>query len=507
MRRANKLGIFIILGVLLLWFTAAAHAVETGTPAIKEIPAPAATPGAKEEPASSAAKGAKEEPVKLAPITVMGEQPGVEITTDKTIIRMDKFKKAGVVRTLEDVLMEIGGIDVLRHNAMLASPGDEIAIRGLSEGRLVVEIDGRRINHTGQMGRYVVDWSTLTIDDIEKVEIIRGGHSVLHPFAIGGVINIITKKGKKTDQLKPDVGISSGYASYNTYFNQGSVDGGINKLVGYHFSASRQSTDGYLRNNSQWNNNFAGGLQFFLPKEANLWLGARYSKVNYGFPVVNDPSRSDWDPSYPPFLPTADQLRHLPSAMQLPGQPIPQWNKNTYYLDAILNVPVGPGTAKVHAYTTNGRRDIHYYAVQAGKTMFSNVQTRDVTKGILAEYRDVKLLERKNFQNSFTVGFDYQNLGQPPEDPIIYLVKSAYFQDVSKIRDRVTFTAGVRYYNIQMDTYYPWFESGSPTPAMPTAGKGQRENGWFPSFKVDVQATRSTAVYAAISRAMRLPCP
>ena len=481
MRRAKEFCIFLALGALVLGFSPAVQAEETPR--------------------------TKEEPVKLEEITIMAPQPGVEITTDKTIIRMDQFKKPGYVRTLEDVLQEIGGIDVLRHNALMASPGDEIAIRGFSEGRLVVEIDGRRINHTGQMGRYVVDWSTLTVDDIERVEIIRGAHSVLHPFAIGGVINIITKKGKKTDKVKPDISLSSGYASYNTYFNQGSIDGGLANLVGYHFSASRQSTDGYLRNNFQWNNNFAGGLQFFLPYEANLWLGARYSKVNYGFPVVNDPSRADWDPSYPPFLPSADQLRHLPSAMQLPGQPIPQWNKNTYYLDAILTAPVGPGTAKVHLYTTNGRRDIHYYAVQAGKTVFSNVQTRDVTNGILAEYRDIKLLERPRYKNYLTVGLDYQNLGQPPDNPIIYLVKSAYMQDVMKLGSRVTFTGGVRYYNIEMDTYYSWFDQGKTTPTQPVAGKSQRETGWFPSFKLDVQAARNTALYAAVSRAMRLPCP
>jgi outer membrane receptor protein involved in Fe transport len=481
MRSAKKYYFFLGLAALLLAFTPASKAAETPS--------------------------AKEEPVTMAPITVMATQPGVEITTDKTIIRMDQFKKPGVVRTLEDVLQEIGGIDVLRHNAMLASPGDEIAIRGLSEGRLVVEIDGRRINHTGQMGRYVVDWSTLTVDDIDRVEIIRGAHSVLHPFAIGGVINIITKKGKKTDQIKPDVGISSGYSSYNTYFNQGSIDGGLFNRVGYHFSASRQSTDGYLRNNFQWNNNFAGGLQFFLPFEANLWLGARYSKVNYGFPVLNDPSRRDWDPGYPPFLATADQLRHLPSALQLPGYPIPQWNKNTYYLDAILTAPVGPGTAKVHAYTTNGRRDIHMYQVQMGRTIFNNVQTRDVTNGILAEYRDIKLLERDRFKDYLTLGFDYQNLGQPPENPVIYLVKSFYLQDVVKLWDRVTFTGGVRYYNIEMDTYFSWFELGRQAPSIPAAGKKQRETGWFPSFKLDVQAAQNTALYAAISRAMRLPCP
>lgn len=446
------------------------------------------------------------EALKLDEITIMAPQPGVEITTGKTIISMDQFKKPGMIRTLEDVLQEIGGIDVLRHNAMMASPGDEIAIRGLSEGRLVVEIDGRRINHTGQQGRYIVDWSTLNIDDIEKVEIIRGSHSVLHPFAIGGVINIITKKGKKTDKVKPDVNISSGYSSFNTYFNQGSVDGGIADLLGYHFSASRQSTDGYLRNNFQWNNSFAGGLQFFLPFEANLWLGARYSKVNYGFPVVNDPSRSDFDSSYPPFLSTADALRHSPTAIQLPGQPIPQWNKNTYYLDAILTAPVGPGTAKVHAYSTDGRRDMHYYVIQSGKSVFSNVDTRDTTRGILAEYRDIKLLERNTFKNYLTLGFDYQNLGWPPNNPIVYIVKSAYLQDVVELWNRVTFTGGVRYYDIDMDTYYAWFEKGKTQPAAAQTGKKQRESDWFPSFKLDVQATRNTALYVAVSRAMRLPC-
>ena len=42
----------------------------------------------------------------------MAPQPDVDITTEKTVIRMDEFKKPGEVRTLIDVLSEIGGIDV-----------------------------------------------------------------------------------------------------------------------------------------------------------------------------------------------------------------------------------------------------------------------------------------------------------------------------------------------------------------------------------------------------------
>ncbi|MBN2124491.1 MAG: Plug domain-containing protein, partial [Deltaproteobacteria bacterium] len=139
--------------------------------------------------APAVAQKEESEAMDIGKITVMAPQPGVEITTDKTVIRMEEFQKPGEVRSLTDILTEIGGIDVQRINPMMASPGDEVSIRGLNEGRMVIEIDGRRINHTGHMGRYIVDWSTLNMDDVERIEIIRGGHSVLHPFAIGGVIN------------------------------------------------------------------------------------------------------------------------------------------------------------------------------------------------------------------------------------------------------------------------------------------------------------------------------
>ena len=43
---------------------------------------------------------------------------------------------------------------------------------------------------------------------------------MLHPFAIGGVINMITKKGKKTDDPKPDVSFKGGYGRYDFRFGK-----------------------------------------------------------------------------------------------------------------------------------------------------------------------------------------------------------------------------------------------------------------------------------------------
>jgi iron complex outermembrane receptor protein len=435
----------------------------------------------------------------LAPITVMAPQEGVEINVDKTIIHMDDFRKAGTVRNLTDVLKEIGAIDVQRINPLISSPGDEVSIRGLNEGRLVIEIDGRRINHTGHNGRYIVDWSTLNMDDIERIEIIRGGHSVLHPFAIGGVINLITKKGKRTDDPKPDFSLGGGYGSFQTSHFRASVNGGAGNVLGYHLSASRQNTDGYLRNNFQENENVNGRFTFFLPSDATLKLGAKFSDVKYGFPVVNDPSRPDYNSDYPNFRGTADQLRHLPPTLQFPGDPKPRWEKETYYLDGIFEVPLGPGTFNLHGFITEGRRDTYSYR----GTDFIESFIDDRSRGVIAEYRDVDLFDR----HSFTFGAEYQELGQPSGNRNIYIVKSLYAQDVIKLGDQWKITPGLRYYYLDKDTYYSWFETGGEKPAFPTTGKTETDEDWFPSLKVDFQANDTTALYAAVSRSYRLPCP
>lgn len=418
--------------------------------------------------------------VNLGTITVMESQPGVEITTEKTIIRMDEFKKPGEVRTLTDVLTEIGGVDVQRINPMMASPGDEVSIRGLNEGRMVIEIDGRRINHTGHVGRYIVDWSTLNMDDVDHIEIIRGGHSVLHPFAIAGVINIVTKKERKRADLKPEVNVKAGYGKFETYNMAAAINGGASKLLDYNFSASRQETDGYLRNNFQETDAVNGHLNFYLPHDATLSIGAKYSEVLYGLPVLNDPSRSDYDSDYPVLTNGADELRHFPS-FQTPGSEDPNWEKHTTYLDGILQVPVGPGTINIHGFLTSGERWLDFYNPQG--VFVEDMFVDDETRGCIAEYRDIDLFD----SHKLTVGTEYQELGQPETDPTIFRVKSAYAQDIIQVGDRWTFTPGVRYYHVESDD--------------------ATESGFFPSLKVDFQATPDTALYAAVSRSYRLPCP
>ena len=444
----------------------------------------------------------------LDEITVISTQPGVDITPEKTVIKLDEFQRPAGVRTLTDVLTEIGGVDVQRINPLMASPGDEVSIRGLNEGRMVIEIDGRRINHTGHSGRYIVDWSTLNLDDVERIEIIRGGHSVLHPFAIGGVINIITKKGRRTADLKPRVKADAGYGSFNTRYGALSVDGGVANFIGYNFSFSDGHTDGYLRNNFQNNQTVNGHLSFYLPKDMQLTFSVKHANVEYGYPVLNDPTRSDYDSDYPDFRGTADQLRHIPPTTQIAGAKTPHWNRDVTYLDLIFTAPVLGGEFKVHGFSTEGKRWNHYWRSGA----FNEDYSGDLTRGVIAQISDLPLGKH----HSITAGAEFQELGTPDEDnstigwpemaSATYRVLSFYAQDLIRY-GRWTITPGVRYYHVDMNTYYAWYEAGGASPAFPTAGKEQTEDGLYPSLKVDFQALPETALYAAVSRSYRLPCP
>ncbi len=98
-------------------------------------------------------------------------------------------------RTLPEVIQRVPGVQVIQNGPLGSISSAQI--RGSESGQVLIMINGRRLNDA-QAGMY--DLSTLPVskEDIERIEVLRGGASALYGAdAMGGVINIITKSPSK----------------------------------------------------------------------------------------------------------------------------------------------------------------------------------------------------------------------------------------------------------------------------------------------------------------------
>ena len=138
-----------------------------------------------------------EEPIQsftLDPMVVTAtrtEKRDVDVPASTTILSAEDLKATGA-QNLQVALGRVPGLiykTFAPGGGAMGTMANEVAIRGISNGTLVM-INGTPIN---LRGKYYLD--AIPIDTIERVEIVKGGGSVLYGSeAMGGVINIITKK-------------------------------------------------------------------------------------------------------------------------------------------------------------------------------------------------------------------------------------------------------------------------------------------------------------------------
>ena len=141
------------------------------------------------------------------------KQKTTEAPASVTIITSDEIKKQGY-RTLADLLRNVPGLYV-SYDRLYASLG----VRGFNLGvndRVLLLINGHRINNSLSDGAFIGTEFILDVDLIDRVEVIRGpGSSLYGANAFFGVINVITRKGR--DMAGHGAEASGDAASYDTY--------------------------------------------------------------------------------------------------------------------------------------------------------------------------------------------------------------------------------------------------------------------------------------------------
>lgn len=164
------------------------------------------------------------------------ETPTREVGSSITVITSEQIEKMQKTTVL-DVLRTAPAVDINQSGGPGAAAS--IFIRGAKSEHTLVIIDGIEANDPITPGR-TFNFAHLSVDNIERIEILRGPQSTLYGSdAIGGVINIITKRGK---------GAPNGFASleggsYGSYRGDAGGGGG-NEWVRYNMGFSHSKTDG-----------------------------------------------------------------------------------------------------------------------------------------------------------------------------------------------------------------------------------------------------------------------
>jgi len=186
--------------------------------------------------------------------------------------------ETGHAQTLEDVLKGQLGIQVTDNSTAKTAVAD---IRGMGDAAsrdVLLLVNGRRVN---PVDNSTPDFLQIPVDSIERIEIIRGAGSVLYgDNAVGGVINIITRKGKEGFHGA----VSSSYGSYDT-FKYTQEFSGAKGPVDYYFNAQQFKTDGYRINSQLRAIDYVGRVGYTPNEKLRFDINANWHEDKYGLPA------------------------------------------------------------------------------------------------------------------------------------------------------------------------------------------------------------------------------
>ena len=215
-----------------------------------------------------------------------------ESTQPVYVINRDQIEAQGA-RTVDEALRYLPG--VLSEGTAGGQLGAQSGqfIRGNGSSQTLILLDGRPINEVGVFGAF--DLSNFTTDAVEQIEVLPGGGSVLYGSnAVGGVINIITRRPLEADGIEATAGFELGSFGYNSQVLQvRGATGNVDWTLGYNrtdadndfpFSLTTTDFEDTRTNAEVLYNNLNFQLAADLNERNRIRLGALYLTKDLGVP-------------------------------------------------------------------------------------------------------------------------------------------------------------------------------------------------------------------------------
>jgi len=217
------------------------------------------------------------------------ETPAEQLGASVTVIPGDDIDTRRYP-TVDEALRGVPGVEIRRSGSFGKTTA--ISIRGANPNQVQVLVDGMRVK-SPTLGQ--VDLSDLSPELIERIEVIRGPQSTLYGAdAIGGVVNVITRRGKGPFSLwgTQEVG------NYDT-LRSGTGFSGSQGIFDYAFAFGHFESNGQTINDGVNQDSFNTRVGLALPGNTDVWMALRWNKTDTGVPIefVANPQ---------PIVPTID---------------------------------------------------------------------------------------------------------------------------------------------------------------------------------------------------------
>jgi vitamin B12 transporter len=356
----------------------------------------------------------------LAPIDVIStnktEQSIQNTTANITVITSEDIEEKGY-QTVAQAINTLAGISVTNSGGL--GQQTSFFVRGMDSGKVLVLIDGMRLNDPSTTnGTALLD--SLTTTNIQQIEVLKGGSSsIWGSNASAGVINIITKEAKPG--VHGSVGLS--YGSYNTRGAEADISykdekftaqvlGSYLKTDGFSTLAPRDAEeDGYENKNA----NLKLGYAFNENNKLRLSYNRYKTKTEYDDAYSMDQANDDYSHA------TADQTN--------------------YALD--YDFRSGSYSALLHA--SKGDYDRDYY------TTGLYGDGHNVYRATLKEYSLINAYEYTN--GKAVLGLEYTDIdgmnqyNDFPESQSDYTNKAVYLSNTYNISNATLLETNLRYDN------------------------------------------------------------
>lgn len=312
-----------------------------------------------------------------------------KVPANVSVITARQIEQSGAT-TVVEVLDKLESIQFRNYSGN--SSQAVIDIRGFGGdnpyGKTLIMLDGRKMNRPDMSS---INWLQIPLDNIERIEVVRGASSVLYgDAAIGGVINIITKKGEG----RPKFNVSVIAGSYGLHNERVGVNGAADKWT-YALTGENNFNFGYRERSKLSSKGGGVDIGYDASDWFNVALGLSFNKTDYQMPGALTKAQMD-----------QDRRQYQPATPANWASAAPDDDGSDKYTNVNLGIKSFLGSfGQIDIQFLYGKKDMQTNIPSWTFNKYSNTGTD--MYGITPKYILAK--EIFGFKNKLVLGLDYYN--------------------------------------------------------------------------------------------------